>query len=194
MKYLFALTVVFASLATRASADQLEYDLEVNGMVCAFCAYNVSKQLRTLDGVVPDTVDIDLEKGRVRLQSGNKLDRSQLADLLLTAGFKLGAVNETNALNAEPRRQRDEAAFLSMTISSDRLSDGQFDEVLEAIGAIAVQRSGRISVVGPAELELAILKPVLMGRRTAIEVEYDRVDRPDQAVVVALSASPTKTR
>ncbi len=68
------------------------------------------------------------------------------------------------------------------------------DEVLEAIGAIAVQRSGRISVVGAADLELAILKPVLMGRRTVIEVEYDRVDRPDRAVVVALSASPTKTR
>ena len=97
MKYLFALTVVFASLATRASADQLEYDLEVNGMVCAFCAYNVSKQLKTLDGVIPDTVDLD--KGRVKLQSGNKLDRSQLADLLLTAGFELVTVNEAIALN-----------------------------------------------------------------------------------------------
>ena len=81
-----------------------------------------------------------------------------------------------------------------MTISSDRLRDGQFDEVLEAIGAIAIRRSGRISVVGPADLELAILKPVLMGRRTVVKVDYDRVNRPDQAVVVALSASPTKTR
>ena len=194
MKYLFTLVLVTASFATDAVADQLEYDLEVNGMVCAFCAYNVSKQLMTLDGVLPDTVDVDLDKGRVKLQSGNKLDRSQLADLLLAAGFELGAVNEANALNAEPRRQRDEAAFLSMTISSDRLSDGQFDEVLEAIGAIAVQRSARISVVGPAEFELAVLKPVLMGRRTVIEIEYDRADRPDQAVVVDLSASPTKTR
>ena len=99
MKYLFTLVLVTASFATDAVADQLEYDLEVNGMVCAFCAYNVSKQLMTLDGVVPDTVDVDLDKGRVKLQSGNKLDRSQLADLLLTAGFELVTVNEAIALN-----------------------------------------------------------------------------------------------
>ncbi len=194
MKYLFTLVLVTASFATEAVADQLEYDLEVNGMVCAFCAYNVSKQLKTLDGVVPETVDVDLDKGRVKLQSGNKLDRSQLADLLLTAGFELVTVNEAIALNVEPRRQPDEAAFLSMTISSDRLRDGQFDEVLEAIGAIAVRRSGRISVVGPADLELAILKPVLMGRRTVVKVDYDRVNQPDRSVTVSVSANPKKAR
>ena len=194
MNFLIALSMVSMSIATNAVADQLEYELEVNGMVCAFCAYNVSKQLKTLDGVVPDSVDVDLDKGRVKLQSGNKLDRSQLADLLLTAGFKLGTVTEAEALNVEPRRQRDEAVFLSMTLRSDRLGEGQFDEVLEAIGAMAVQRSVRISVVGPEELELAILKPVLMGRRTVIEVEYQSTNRPDQAVVVSLSANSTKTR
>ena len=193
MKYLIALFMVSTAIATNAVADQLEYELEVNGMVCAFCAYNVSKQLRTLDGVVPDSVDVDLDKGRVKLQSGNKLDRGQLADLILTAGFELGAVSEAQALNAEPGRQRVEAAFLSMTISPDRLSDGQFDQLLEAIGAIAVQRSGQISIVGPEELELAVLKPVLMGRKTVVEVDYETVNRPDQAVVLSVSASPTLT-
>jgi len=193
MKYLIALTMASMSFATNAVAVQLEYELEVNGMVCAFCAYNVAKQLKTLDGVVTDSVDVDLDKSRVKLQSGKRLDRSQLADLLLTAGFELGAVTEAEALNTESRRRLDEAAFLSMTISADRLSDGQFDEVLEAIGTMAVQRSGRISVVGPEELELAILKPVLMGRRTVVEVEYEPVNRPDQAVVVSLSTNPTLT-
>ncbi len=193
MKILIALSMLSMSIATNALADQLEYEFEVNGMVCAFCAYNVSKQLKTFDGVVPDSVDVDLDNDRVKLRSGKKLDRGQLADLLLTAGFKLGAVTEAEALNAEPRRRLDETVFLSMTISSDRLLDGQFDEVLEAIGAIAVQRSGRISVVGPEELELPILKPVLMGRRTVIDVEYEPVNRPDQAVVVSLSTNPTLT-
>ena len=68
------------------------------------------------------------------------------------------------------------------------------DEVLEAIGAIVVQRSGRISVVGAADLELAILKPVLMGRRTVVKVEYDRVKQPDQGVTVSVSANPKKAR
>jgi len=194
MKNLFALVLVTASFATNAVADNLQYDLEVNGMVCAFCAYSVSKQLRTLDGVVADTVDVDLETGRVRLQSGNKLDRVQLADLILAAGFKLDAVNETSASHAEPRAQPDEAVFLSMTMSSDRLSDGQFDQVLEDIGAIVVQRSGRILVSGPAELELAILKPILMGRRTVIKVDYDRVKRRDQTVALTVLGNPEKSR
>jgi len=152
MKYLITLIMVSMSIVTNAVADQLEYELEVNGMVCAFCAYNVSKQLKTIDGVVPDSVAVDLDQGTVRLRSESKLDRNQLADLILTAGFELGAVSEAEALNTESRRRLDEANFLSMTISSDRLSDGQFDEVLEAIGAMAVQRSGRISVVGPENL------------------------------------------
>ena len=193
MKFLIVLTIVSISMATNAVAGQLEYELEVNGMVCAFCAYNVSKQLKTIDGVVPDSVAVDLDQGTARLRSESKLDRNQLADLLLAAGFNLVAVSEAQALNTESRRRMDEAAFLSMTISSDRLSDGQFDEVLEAIGAMAVQRSGRSSVVGPEELALAILKPVLMGRRTVIEVEYEPANRPDQAVVVSLSTNPTPT-
>lgn len=43
MKYLFVLIIVTASFVTRASADHLEYELEINGMVCAYCGYNVSK-------------------------------------------------------------------------------------------------------------------------------------------------------
>ena len=85
MKYIFTLVLISASFVTNAGADQFEYDLEVNGMVCAFCAYNVSKQLKTLDGVVSDTVDVDLDKGTVTLQSEQELDKSQIADLLLTA-------------------------------------------------------------------------------------------------------------
>ena len=188
MKYLIALTMVSMSFAANAVAGQLEYDLEVNGMVCAYCAYNVSKQVKTLDGVVPDSVDVDLDQGTVKLQSENKLDRIQLADLLLTAGFELKAVTEAVALTAQRRRQWDEAVFLNMTISSDPLSDGQFDAVLEAFGAIVARLSARISIVGPEELELAILKPVLAGRKTVIEVVYDPTSRPDRTVVVSLSA------
>ena len=181
------------SIATNAVADQLEYELKVNGMVCAFCAYNVSKQLNTLDGVVPDSVDVNLDKGTVKLQSGKKLDSIQLADLLLTSGFELGTVTEAEALHTEFRRQSDEAVFLSVTMNADRLSDGEFDVLLEGLGAIAARLFARISIVSPEDLEVAILKPVLAGRKTVIEVEYEPTNRPDRAVVVSLSANSTKT-
>lgn len=192
MKYLFVLIVITGPFATHASADQLEYNLEVNGMMCAYCAYNVSKELESLDGVESKSVDVDLEQGKVVLQSAIELGKSQIADLLLQAGFELGAVTKTLVSIPQPRRQSDEAVLLSVTMNADQLSDGDFDAVLEALGSIAMQLSGRISVVAPGELETAILRPVLAGRKTVIKVEYDQASRPDKGVVVALSATPAK--
>jgi copper chaperone CopZ len=193
MKYLIALAMISLPMAASTAANQLEYDLEVNGMKYAFCAYNVSKQLESLDGVIPQTVDVNLDQGTVTLRSEKELHKTRLADLLLQAGFKLGAITVATASTPKTRQPSDEAAFLSVTMNADELDDGEFDALLEEFGAIAVQRSGRISVVGPGELEVAILKPILAGRRSVIKVDYEQVNRPDQAVVVSVSASPTNS-
>jgi copper chaperone CopZ len=193
MKYFLALAMIGLSLAANADTKQLEYNLEVNGMKCAFCAYNVSKQLESLNGVIPQTVDVDLEQGAVVLRSEKPLDETQLADLLLQAGFTLGAVTEAAAPKTQHRQASDGAVLLSVTLNVDELNDGDFDAILEELGAIAVQRSGRITVVGSEELEVAILKPVLAGRRSVIKVDYEQINRPDQAVVVSVSADPTNS-
>lgn len=193
MKYLIALAIISLSIAANADTNQLEYDLEVKGMKCAFCAYNVSKQIESLDGVISRTVDVDLEQGTVKLRSEKTLDEMQLADLLLQAGFTLGAVTEAVASATQSRQVSDEAAFLSVTMNAHELSEGEFGAILEELGTIAVQRSGRISVAGPGELEAAILKPVLAGRKSVIKVDYEQVNWPDQAVVVSVSADPTNS-
>lgn len=193
MKYLVALTMFCLPMAASTATNQLEYDLEVNGLKCAFCAYNVSKQLESLDGVIPQTVDVDLDRGIVILRSEKTLDETQLADLLLQAGFTLVAITEAAALTNQPRQASDEATFLSVTMNAHELSEGEFDAILEELGTIAVQRSGRISVTGPGELEVAILKPVLAGRKSVIKVDYERINRPDQTVVVSVSADPTNS-
>ncbi|MFQ6006306.1 MAG: heavy-metal-associated domain-containing protein [Woeseia sp.] len=194
MRYLFALTILSTSFATNAGTGPLDYHLEVNGMVCAYCAYNVSKQLRSIDAIVPESVDVDLDQGAIKLQSEKELDQAELADLLLQAGFELGSVTEAVALTPQARRHSDERVFLSVTMDPDGLSDGEFNLVLEALGDIVVQRSGRISIVGPTEYEVAILKPVLAGRKTVIEVEYDPTNRPDQPIVLSVSVNSMKTR
>ena len=193
MKYLIALAIISLSIAANADTNQLEYDLEVKGMKCAFCAYNVSKQIESLDGVISRTVDVDLEQGTVKLRSEKTLDEMQLADLLLQAGFTLGAVTEAVASATQSRQVSDEAAFLSVTMNAHELSEGEFDAILDELGMITVQRSGRISVAGPGELEAAILKPVLAGRKSVIKVDYEQVNWPDQAVVVSVSADPTNS-
>jgi len=189
MKYLTALATTCLLIAANAAAGQLEYDLEVDGMVCAFCAYNVSKQIRSLDGVVPQSVDVDLEQGAVRLRSDKTLDETQLADLLLQAGFTLRSATSTAASTAQTPQAPDAAVFLSVAMNADELSQGEFDAILEELGTIAVQRSGRVSVAGPAELEVAILKPVLAGRRSVIKVDYEQLERADRVVVSVLAKS-----
>jgi copper chaperone len=193
VKLLIALMLVIASLATNAFAEKVDYELKVEGMKCAYCAYNVSKQLESLDGVVPRSVDVDLEQGRVTLRSERELEDARLAAVLLKAGFRLGAVTNSVAVVSQIQQQSDQAVLLRLIMQSDRISDGEFDAVLEALGDLAAEQSGRISVVGPVELEDTILKPVLAGRSTVIKVDFDRTNRPGQTVVVSLSAPSTKS-
>jgi len=186
MNYPSVLVLACMLFATNVPASDLDYTLEVKGMVCAYCAYNVSKQLKSLDGVVPDSVSVDLENGKVTLQSEKKLETTRLSKLLQKEGFSLGTVSETISAAMAARRKSDGSVVMSLTVDTDRLVDGQFDTMLEALGTIAAQRSGRISVVGPGELEETILKPVLAGRRTVIKVEYDRMNRPDNTIRINL--------
>lgn len=191
MKFLIVLAMISLPIAVSGAANELQYDLEVSGMKCAFCAYNVSKQIESLDGVVPQSVDVDLEQGAVRLRSEKTLDETRLADLLLQAGFVLQAASSAAVSTPQSPHTTDKAVFLSVVMNADELNEGVFDAVLEELGAIAVRRSGRIHVVAPIELEVTILKPVLAGRQSVIKVNYEEVNRPDQTVVVSVAASST---
>ena len=186
MNYLSLLVLFCMLFGTNVLASDLDYTLEVKGMVCAYCAYNVSKQLKSLDGVVPDSVSVDLENGMVTLQSEKKLETARLSELLQTAGFRLGTVSETTSEAAATRPKSNGSVVMSLTINADRLVDGQFDAMLEALGAVATQRPVRITIAGPDELEVAILKPVLAGRKVVIDVDYDRVNRPDNTIRINL--------
>lgn len=189
MKFLTSLMLLSASLAMSAFAGQLEYDLEVEGMKCAYCAYNVSKQLESLNGVVADSVDVDLERGRVTFRSDAELEKTQMGDLLLQSGFLLQAVTRSEAVAFHNPQRSDRVMLLSVTMMSDRIRDGDFDSVLEALGDIAAERSGRVTVVGPVDLETAILKPVLAGHSTVIKVNYKQASRPEQTVAVSVSVN-----
>jgi len=186
MKSLVSVILIVALWATDATADTLDYDLEVSGMVCAFCAYNVSRQLESVAGVTSGSVDVDLEKGRVWLQSEKKLEQTQIADLLLQAGFELQAITATEASAQLLPQKNGEDVLLSIRTNPRGIRNGEFDQVLEALGAFAVQQSGRITVHGSGDLEMAILKPVLGGRRTVIKVDYDQGARPEQIVAVSV--------
>jgi cation transport ATPase len=50
-------------------ATEQVYQADVEGMVCAFCAYSVSRNVAGLPGVDADSVDVDLENGEVTFSS-----------------------------------------------------------------------------------------------------------------------------
>ena len=76
--------------------------------------------------------------------------------------------------------------MLSLTFNANQLADGKFNVILEALGTIAAQRSARIAIEAPEELEVPILRPVLAGRKTVIDVVYRPMKQPIETVLIKL--------
>ena len=186
MKQLIAVILFCVSFPTSALANDLGYTLEVKGMFCAYCAYNVSKQLKNLDGVIPESIDVDLENDVVTLRSEKPLDKNRLTDLVTSAGFQPGIVTETVLDAQEARLRPDGPVVMHLTFHADQLADGKFDVMLEALGTVAAQRSARLAIEAPTELEVPILRPILAGRKTVIDVVYRPVKQPINNVLIKL--------
>ena len=172
--------------ATNVIARDIQYTLEVKGMVCAYCAYNVSKQLQSIDGVIPTSVDVNLGNGVVTLQSSQPLQKAELFELLRSAGFELGVVKETAITSVATSQESPGSPAMSVTINIDQLVDGQFDDTLEALGTFAAVHSASIRLTAPDKIEAAILRPVLAGRKVLIQLEYVRVPQPQNTVLIDL--------
>ena len=124
MKNLLVLFLFYMSFASNSFANGFDYALEVEGMVCSFCAYSVSKQLRSLDGVVGHSVSVDLERGMVTLQSEKMLQTTRLGELIQAAGFQLGAVTETTIESVAPHQNTEGSLVMNLTLNADRLMEG----------------------------------------------------------------------
>ena len=56
-----ALLSIFFSAAISAPASAKNYEINVNGIVCEFCAFGVAKKLRKLDFIDPLIFDINFD-------------------------------------------------------------------------------------------------------------------------------------
>lgn len=70
------------------------YHLEVRGMACPFCAFNVEQRLNELEGI--QYVEVNVDKGRVAVavKEGAQLRQKRLAPLFTAAGFELEGMRE----------------------------------------------------------------------------------------------------
>ncbi len=73
------------------SAGAVAAEREVQGLACPFCAWGMEKKLKSLPGVVPETIDIRLNEGRVtfRADTDATITEDRLGELIRDAGFTL---------------------------------------------------------------------------------------------------------
>ena len=104
MKLLPRILIAFLCLAS-ASAQATTIEMNVNGLVCAFCAQGIEKQLRKF----PATADVivSLEKKLVALALKDDLDipDAELRRALTNAGYTVKSIERTQTPIAELRER-----------------------------------------------------------------------------------------
>jgi len=101
----FALLVGFASMA---SAKTIEMD--VNGLVCAFCAQGIEKTLKSFPATEGVFVSLEHRIVAVQLMDGQDITDTALTKAITDAGYKLVAIRRTDeplsAVRARVKQQK----------------------------------------------------------------------------------------
>lgn len=157
--------------ATAAAGERYNYRLDVEGMVCAYCAYNAARHLAELPGVEAGSIHVDLESGLVQIGGSDPLERAAVAGALEAAGFSLTGMESTGG-QAPGAAARAERIVLTLELDAGAFEDAGGRGVLEALGEAAASHGGRLQVFAPAAFEESLLKPLLMGRKRAVPVQF----------------------
>jgi mercuric ion binding protein len=88
---LFSALIGFASIA---SAKTIEMD--VNGLVCAFCAQGIEKTMKGFPATAGVFVSLEHRIVAVQLKDGQDIADAQLAKAITDAGYKLVAIHRTD--------------------------------------------------------------------------------------------------
>ncbi len=162
------LLMLLATANFNVWAKTYNYHADVKGMVCAFCAYSVSKNVSKLPGVDADSVNVDLKGGSVTFRSKEKVEEKKLAELFGESGFTVSHLTVTTS--AVVSKKLTKKASLELQI--DIFKVDQLTSVIEAIGNIAASTPSRLVITAPLTQEDIILKPLLMGRQQVIKVRF----------------------
>ena len=99
-------TLVFLALAGvsgLASAKTIEMD--VNGLVCAFCAQGIEKTLKTFPATEAVFVSLENRIVAVKLKDGSDIDDDTLRKAIKDAGYTVVAIHRTDRSLEQVRAQ-----------------------------------------------------------------------------------------
>ncbi len=173
MKRILILLLPLMIWSTSAWSKEYQYEADVKGMVCAFCAYSVGKNIGKLPGVVKGSVDVNLKEGEVGFRSTSRVTQKELDPLFTKSGFTISSLTETEIKTTSSASMKT-TPILELILPD--INTDKFEPVLKAIANIASAESSRIEIEAPASYEMEILKSLLMGRQQVIKVEFMPVE------------------
>ena len=104
MKFLPRVLISLLLLAS-ASAQAATIEMNVNGLVCAFCAQGIAKQLRKFPATADVIVSLEHKLVAVALKDGQDIPDTELRRALTNAGYSVKAIERTETPLAELRER-----------------------------------------------------------------------------------------
>jgi len=172
IKKLLLLILLIPSLSLLSNiawAQDYGYQGKVESMVCAFCAYNVTKKIGRLPGVNVDSINVNLSSGEVAFSSSLLIKKETITKVFEESGFSLVAFNQMNNAKSDVTLYSEEPIIALKFSSTDII---QLDPVLDVIGSLAVTKPAKLSIKAPKASELDLIKPILAGRKSVIKVKF----------------------
>lgn len=150
-------------------ANDYAYHGKIKGIVCAFCAYNVSNKIGKVDGIDAASVQVNLKSGEVNFLSTVMVKQAQVASIFADSGFSLLSLNQQAVSNYNPLKYA-EKPLVTLSFSFEQIK--QLAPVLEAIGNMAAVKTSRLLIHAEKAHEIELLKPIIAGRKRAIKVDF----------------------
>jgi len=104
MKFLPRVLICLLLMAS-ASARAGTIEMNVNGLVCAFCAQGIEKQLRKFPATADVVVSLEQKLVAVSLKDGQDIPDAELRRALTNAGYTVKAIERTQTPIAELRER-----------------------------------------------------------------------------------------
>jgi copper chaperone CopZ len=95
------ITLLF--LAASASARAATIEMNVSGLVCAFCAQGIERQLRKFSATADVVVSLEHKLVAVALKDGQDIADTDLRRALTNAGYTVKTIQRTETPIAELR-------------------------------------------------------------------------------------------
>lgn len=97
--------LLFVLCLATASARAATIEMNVNGLVCAFCAQGIEKQLRKVPATADVIVSLEQKLVAVALKDGQDIPDADLRRALTNAGYTVKTIQRTETPIGELRER-----------------------------------------------------------------------------------------